>query len=149
MFEVWNYDYVWCWLFMICFLCYYLLYLYLVLYNHLRCCYSVMLASILRTFLRTHIAYILTKCRVGSFSYSLRVEFQEFTRLKIFVSPHVFEDNIHLLSYHLLLCFRLYVGCVPWLYSFHSLMVWDNTSRKTSSFMKYFFELCFKFFHIF
>ena len=131
------------------FLFYSLLCLCLMLSNHLRWSYNVMLASMLSTFVLMHIAYILTKCRVEYLIFSLRIEFQEFRRLNIFVSPQVFEDNIHLLSYHLLLCFRLYVGCVPWLYSFHSLMVWDNTSRKTSSFMKYFFELCFKFFHIF
>ena len=105
--------------------------------NYLRYSYDVIVASILSTFVLTDIAYILIKCRVGGLSCYWRLEYQKFRRLKIFLSPHCFDDNIFLPLWHLLLYFRHYLSVSKDFYSFHSLTVWDNNVRKTSSLTKY------------
>ena len=62
----------------------YLLCLCLILTKHLICCYDFVRSFILITFVLTHIAYILTKCRVGVLSCYWRLGFKDLRKIECF-----------------------------------------------------------------
>lgn len=90
-----SYDYMMLMLEIMLGLCYYVLCLCLMLINHLKCYYDVVLVFILCTFCTY--AYCLHYNQNKGWKLELlqRIDFYDLKELKMLVSPHSFEDNIH------------------------------------------------------